>query len=243
MIGFALKHQQRSAFSPRLLFARGEAGAWYDPADLSSMFQDAAGTAPCAIDSPVGLIKDKSGRGNHASQATAAARPMLRKDGSGRLYLEFDGIDDFLRATFAIGQPWDRVSALRQLSWTEFDRLFGGGSADSGNLYQRVAAPTLSIRSGGGLPIDSSAALVGTNAVLIERHNGAASRIAVNSGGYVGGDAGAIPPGGITIANRETGANPGHVRMYGLCMVGRALSEPETLRLRRFMAARSAISF
>jgi len=43
------------------LFASGEQGAWYDPSDLSTMFQDSAGTTPVTADGqPVGLILDKS---------------------------------------------------------------------------------------------------------------------------------------------------------------------------------------
>lgn len=83
-------------FSPAELFANGEQGAWFDPSDLSSMFQDAAGTTPAAYGQPVGLILDKSGNGNHASQATATARPTLMQDAGGRPYLSFDGVDDFM---------------------------------------------------------------------------------------------------------------------------------------------------
>lgn len=36
-------------------------GAWFDPSDLSTMFQDAAGTVPVtAVEQPVGLMLDKS---------------------------------------------------------------------------------------------------------------------------------------------------------------------------------------
>lgn len=67
-----------SAFSPTSLFANGEQGAWYDPSDMSTMFQDAAGTTPVtAVEQPVGRILDKSGRGNHATQTTATSRPVL----------------------------------------------------------------------------------------------------------------------------------------------------------------------
>jgi hypothetical protein len=66
------------AFAPLALFASGEQGVWYDPSDYSSMFQDAAGTTPVTgLEQPVGLLLDKSGRGNHASQATSASRPVL----------------------------------------------------------------------------------------------------------------------------------------------------------------------
>ena len=44
-----------------LLFAASEPGAWYDPSDMSTLFQDSAGTVPVtAVEQPVGLILDKS---------------------------------------------------------------------------------------------------------------------------------------------------------------------------------------
>ena len=45
----------------KALFANSEVGAWYDPSDLTTMFQDRAGTAPVTADGQtVGLILDKS---------------------------------------------------------------------------------------------------------------------------------------------------------------------------------------
>lgn len=64
------------------LFQNGEQGAWYDPSDISTLFQDAAGTTPVtSTGDPVGLMLDKSGNGNHATQAVSAARPIYRTDG------------------------------------------------------------------------------------------------------------------------------------------------------------------
>ena len=86
-----------AAFSPADLFASGEQGVWYDPSDMSTMFQDSAGTTPVtAAGQPVGKLLDKSGRGNHATQATAAKRPLLQTSG-GLWWLEFDGVDDVLQ--------------------------------------------------------------------------------------------------------------------------------------------------
>jgi hypothetical protein len=66
------------AFTPAALFASGEQGVWYDPSDFSTLFQDSAGTIPVtAVEQPVGRMLDLSGRGNHATQATSAARPTL----------------------------------------------------------------------------------------------------------------------------------------------------------------------
>lgn len=85
-----------ASFSPLALFSNGEQGMWYDPSDLTSMFQDSAGTTPVtAAGQPVGLLRDKSGNNNHASQPTAASRPILRNTGA-LWYLQFDGVDDFM---------------------------------------------------------------------------------------------------------------------------------------------------
>ena len=74
VIGFGRAPQ----FSPLSLFAGGIQGTWYDPSDLSTLFQDSAGTTPVTgVEQVVGRMLDKSGNGNHAT-ATGAARPTLR---------------------------------------------------------------------------------------------------------------------------------------------------------------------
>jgi len=68
-----------TVFGPSALFAGGAQGAFYDPSDFSTLFQNSAGTtAVTAVEQPVGYMADKSGRGNHATQATSASRPTLR---------------------------------------------------------------------------------------------------------------------------------------------------------------------
>ena len=63
-----------------LLFSASEPGAWYDPSDMSTLFQDSAGTVPVtAVEQLVGRILDKSGRGNHATQATTPKRPIYSR--------------------------------------------------------------------------------------------------------------------------------------------------------------------
>lgn len=63
-------------FSPISLFSAGEQGIWLDPSDLTTMFQDRAGTTPVTTPGQtVGKRLDKSGRGNHAVAPTDAARP------------------------------------------------------------------------------------------------------------------------------------------------------------------------
>jgi hypothetical protein len=52
---------QQFGFSPLKLFAASEQGVWYDPSDLTTLYQDSAGTTPVtAVEQPVGLVLDKS---------------------------------------------------------------------------------------------------------------------------------------------------------------------------------------
>lgn len=111
-------------FNPSSLFASGEQGVWYDPSDFSTMFQDSAGTIPVtAVGQPVGRILDKSGRGNHATQSTTTSRPILQIDGSGKYYLSFDGVDDWLvtgNINFTATDKVTVVAGVRKLSDAAF---------------------------------------------------------------------------------------------------------------------------
>jgi hypothetical protein len=77
--GFHNRHSPASRqFSPLSLFSSGAPGAWYDPSDYTTLFQDAAGTTPVtAVEQTVGRMLDKSGNGNHATQSFPASRPTL----------------------------------------------------------------------------------------------------------------------------------------------------------------------
>jgi hypothetical protein len=143
-------HIHQSGFSPASLFGNGEQGAWYDPSDLLTLFQDAAGTTPVTgAGQVVGLMRDKSGRGNHAAQASDGSKPILRNSGF-LWYLEFDGVDDFL-VTSAIN-----FSAIDKMS------VFAGirKSSDAGAAIAVELSNTSSTTNAGsfGLLVPVSAA-------------------------------------------------------------------------------------
>lgn len=63
-------------WTPSSIFYGGEPGVWFDPSDITTLFQDSAGSTPLtAPGQTVGKMLDKSGRGNHATQATSTQRP------------------------------------------------------------------------------------------------------------------------------------------------------------------------
>lgn len=85
---------------------------WFDPSDASTVFVDRTGTVPATAGDPVGQIKDKSGKGNHAVAPTDAARPTLaRMPKTGRRNI-LEYTEDFSNAYW---------------------QLFGGGVKEAGN--------------------------------------------------------------------------------------------------------------
>lgn len=65
-----------------ILFENNEIGVWYDPSDITTLFQDVLGTTPVTADGQVvKLIKDKSGNGYHAGYAGANSNLVYHTSG------------------------------------------------------------------------------------------------------------------------------------------------------------------
>lgn len=95
----SLKTILLSPFTPARVF-RGAPGIWYE-SNLTSGYQDSAGTTALAVDSPVGMRVDKSGNGLHALQATGLNKPTLKNPPYSDLY---DGTNSGMStATFSAG--------------------------------------------------------------------------------------------------------------------------------------------
>ena len=263
MLGFSLgivlsKIGRLRGFSPSTLFASGEQGAWYDPSDMSTLFQDSAGTTPVtASGQPVGLMLDKSGRGNHATQATAASRPTYTVSG-GLSYLAFDGVDDFM-VTPTITPGVDKVqvfAGVRKLSDAARGMMFetiaaaGGvrveaphiaanasfmigtrGSLDPGPTISPLtyAAPVTVVFSGiGEIATDTS----------ILRLNGA--QVTSNVGDQGIGNYASAP---FYIGNRGGTSLPFNGNLYGLTVrFGANLSAGQIAQAETYMAAKTRVT-
>ncbi len=135
---------QQLIWLPDALFAGGEQGAWYDPSDLSTLFQDAAGTIPVTTaGDPVGMMQDKSGNGNHARQATAAARPTYQTDGALH-WLATDGVDDFMTIVSAsipsVGPFYAQFGILFNTLSSGFHALMAKGQTSNGEFLWYAAS-------------------------------------------------------------------------------------------------------
>ena len=225
------------AFSPARLFLSGERGVFYDPSDLSTLFQDTAGTQPVtAAGQSVARINDKSGRGNHATQANAASRPLYQVDGAGRGYLLFDGVDDSLATGIIDFTSTDKmtvIAGVRKLSdATAGSAVSLGVSPNSG--YFELLAPL----NAGSYRFASRGTLEAT--VLATGLNAPITNV-VTAFGNIGGDvalirtngsqkgltafdqgAGAYAAQALTIGRRINGTVPFNGRLYSLIVRGAA---------------------
>ena len=245
------------------LFANNEQGFAYDPNDLSTMYQDAAGTIPVtAAGQPVGLILDKSGRNNHAYQTNAASRPLLQRNSTtGAYYLTFDGSDDFLQTNNINFTATDKVSLFAgvrklsdataqmivELSTTNlnngmFSLLKGGGSTEylqsflrgTVGVYASTNSPELVAPSN---IISTSLLDISGATKQVLRANGstkATSTASVGTGKY-----GNYP---LYIGRRGGTVLPFNGHIYGLIGIGRLTTDSETVSIEKELAKRTGVT-
>jgi len=227
-----------SGFNPTTLFA-DDTGGWWDPADMSTLFQDSAGTTPVtAADQPVGRANDKSGNGSHLLQATGTQRPFLRNIGA-LWWLEFDGVDDFLQAAFTFDQPLTRINAAQQVSFVSAAKLWDGAAAVA-KCQQTVPEPQIEMNAGASL--FSTDMTVGVNHVVSEVFQSTSSSLTIDNGTPASGDAGSVSPGGITIGANRNGSQQANILWFGGIAIGRALTSPETAQARSYFGAKAGLS-
>ena len=248
------------------LFANGEQGFFYDPSDLSTMFQNAAGTIPVtAAGQLVGLIRDKSGRNNHAYQTASASRPLLQRNATtGAYYLAFDGADDFLQTNNIDFTATNKMSLFAGLNRTgnatvgtvlETGAYFNvptggfgiqfptqtGGSAS--NLL--ASAGGLTVRTGSVISPDMlvySGFLDLSKTTAIKQVNFKVNGVLVNTGraGLAGNANFANVP--VYIGRRGNTTSPFKGHIYSLIGIGRLTSDSETIALEKAIAKRTGVT-
>jgi len=225
------------------LFGSGEEGAWYDPSDLSTVWQDAAGTTPATAGDPVGRIDDKSGNGNHATQSTSTARPTLQTSG-GLYYLDFDGVDDWMRAILASNQaqPNTLAVAVKLDLASDTSYIVDGYGSERNLLYQ----PSTNLSLYAGTTLSSPSATGTSERVFLGYFNTTSSEIRVDGVQKATGNAGSALWGGITLggssASPPSGAAMTDGRIYGFVGVNRTLTAGEISDVEAYLAAKSGVT-
>ncbi len=218
-------------------------GFW-DVSNLATLFQERTSqTTPSVADGVTGSVTDLTGNGRTVASTGADSRRPLLRTGS-VVHLEFDGIDDNLRAVFAANQPFTRISLLKQISWTNFDQLLDGATTDATRVYQSGSSPSILVRSVSGIITPSPMPAVGDWFVLAEVYNGASSKVQINLNAAVTGTLGATNPGGITIAGRGDGAGAvySNIGWGGTLMVSGVASDADITATIEYFMAKAGLS-
>jgi hypothetical protein len=249
-------------FNPATLFAGGVQGAWYDPSDITTLFQDAAGTTPVtAAGQPVGLIQDKSGNGYHATQ-TGTLRPTFQQS-DGLSFLAFDGSNDGLdSASINLSNTgkltcWAGVRKLSDAALgfvAEFSvslsgnngvfwLINGDGSVGPGPNWQFASKGTVNrfATSPGNYASPISNVLTGAADITAPfarlRVNG--TQVANTTAGQGTGNFGNYP---LYIGRRSSGAFPFNGNLYGLIVLGAAASDWQVYVTEQWMAGKTGVT-
>lgn len=228
------------------LFKNGEQGVWFDPSDLSTMFQDVNGTVPVTKDGdPVALMKDKSGNGNHATQSVSLARPIYKTDGILH-WLKQDGVDDYMAtANFGLVQPVSMAFAMSTTRLTANTFIDGLSSANSGSVVTKDRG----IRILGGVTNPDNSyypplITYNQNHIYDARLSGNTSYVTFDNNPITIRPTDTAAMGGITvgaIAN-NIGAASSNGRFYGMVVVAADISTADRQSVKQYLAAKAGVT-
>ncbi len=224
-----------------------------DPSDLSTLFQDTAGTTPVTSSGdPVGLALDKSGNDNHLTAPSDSARPTYQTDGT-YSWLEFDGVDDQLEALTRFGLSANPsilcVCGVRPLSNTSItQRLWQlGAKGVAGTLSGTLGTDGLSWRFNNGNRIFEN---VPSGSDYVISHSRQAGDTYGDSKAFVNGAESAetsntnptfIPTNTAQIFNIGLGVDGGFWRLYSFTLLEEHTSEQQ-LQLELWSSRKTGIT-
>ncbi|WP_303704783.1 hypothetical protein [Celeribacter baekdonensis] len=207
---------------------------WYDPSDLTTLYQDAAMTIPVASSGdPVGAMLDKSGNGFHLVALSEAARPTL-VDVSGSAALSFDGIDDNLSAIAPFLSPQPNTIACKLMMRGIGSKLYNDiilGSADNG-ITTLEATDILGIYAGQKISSSNFPLLVNQPFDVVGVYNAASSNIYAEGALVASGNVGTAGLGTLQLGGILSASRYAQFDFFGGAIVGGLLTEAERNSLR-----------
>lgn len=223
------------SFDPSSPFGVSDQGFAFDFRDAATLFENSNGTGAVVLTDPIGFATDLSGKDNHATQATGAARPLFQGAA------DFDGIDDLLATAAVDLSGSDKLTLVIAMQHKAVlgEYVNVGAGAGSGRFYMNFVKAIADLAGSTGTssvlidpaPADTDvlytvlfdlAGATATDEILI-RKDGAVPAQTVNGAGPAG--AGNF---GISEVLAIGGVNfPSDIRVYRAFLINRWLAGDE----------------
>jgi hypothetical protein len=253
-------NRRAGGFSPNVLFAGGEAGDWFDPSDLSRMWQDTAGATPVTADGQTVARIDGQRGVVSLRQSDAAKRPAY-KTSAGLHWLQFDGTNDSFSsaASVSIDNVHSIVAGVKVNSLANgFNAEFLTSAFSSGELPNYFAAaiynnggnymvrsiyPSIdSFNTGISLGASISNAFVlsqlrNSGTELIQRNAGAGTSLTITTS-----SAAITQPGFLTTGRHLDSAQFLNGNLYFLLIRGALTAGADLTALEGFAAAKTGVT-
>lgn len=218
------------------LWLRADRGLW----------QDAARTVPVTADGdPIGAWEDLSGNGNHATQSTAAAKPVWKVNiVNGRPVVRFDGVDDILDSVFTASEPLTMFGVHQSGDYGTARTILAGASGTSNHsVWYAVTTGRITITVGTGVTALSESSASGTGWLIsATQFNAASSGLWVNGGSRASGSLSSQSLTKVRVGAWFDGSSPFLGDITQVIVYNRALSTSERQRVERHLGNYYAIT-
>lgn len=218
------------------------------------------------MNAQISNISVKEIPGNRATQSTAASRPVLQQDTSGRYYLAFDGVDDWLSvpnstglfkflhdstgATVHIGAAMSGTAVFHSLVSTSNLGLATaiGWSFSQDDRAAGAAVNTVANGSGALFVNQTPASAVSSSLRTYTAQNGAGVHVIRRDGAVLSGSATETETGSpslasstydLTIGRSGAGVNPFNGRLYSLIVRGALSSQSQIEQAERYVNSKT----
>lgn len=224
---------------------------WFDPSDLSSMWQEITGSSgftPVAVGDPIGSIRNKGTVGGWATAPSTSNRPVLGKTGD-LYYIKAD-----INTSIQINLSAAQVSAitLQQLmfviGWyveTTGTILGGSGSSSGENLHTGIQNAGLIRFATFGDNIDGPANESGNILVVTERL-ASTNRYIRKNGSQIASDTPAtlMTGGSLQFFVGPLSSGGDERRIYGfVAKTGASIADSLRASYEQYMAGKTGLSF
>ncbi len=146
------------------------------------IWQASALTTPAmANNDPVGGWASTTGD-KPLIQTTAGARPLLKTNQiNGFPSVRFDGVDDSLKALFALTRPFHVFLVIKQITWGLNNRVVDGAVGDVWGVKQRSTSPGIAVWNGAANSGENANLAIGVWGIVELLCSAAESRLRINN--------------------------------------------------------------